>query len=290
MTTDDGTLLGTARIVDNGSPTLRWDLVIMGDGYRREEMAEYEAHVQRFVDFMFETPPFDELLPAVNVHRVDVVSTDSGADDPKTCGGSGSTARTYFDATFCGDSNIRWLLVVNNAIVKATAEAQVPKWNALLVVVNSTVDGGSGGEVGTFSLAPGAENVALHELGHTAFNLADEYEYLQGCGKDTDQDNYPGSEPAEANVTANDDPAKLKWRHLVAASTPVPTTRNPDCTQCDPQVSPVPTSTVGLFEGAHHYHCGLFRPEFNCKMRALDDPFCAVCRERIQTVLNPHLP
>ena len=130
----------------------------------------------------------------------------------------------------------------------------------------------------------------LHLRFCMTFSLADEYEYLRGCERGTDQDNYPGSEPPEANVTVNNDPATLKWSHLVAASTSVLTTQNADCTQCDPQADSVPTGTVGLFEGAHHYHCGVFRPEFNCKMRAVDDPFCAVCREHIQTILKPYLP
>ena len=30
----------------------------------------------------------------------------------------------------------------------------------------------------------------------------------------------------------------------------------------------------GLFEGAHYYHCGAFRPEYDCKMRELGVPFC----------------
>jgi hypothetical protein len=76
MTTADGSVLGTTKIVDNGPSTLRWDLVIMGDGYRSSQMAQYEADVQRFVDHMFETPPFDELRPAINVHRVNVTSTE----------------------------------------------------------------------------------------------------------------------------------------------------------------------------------------------------------------------
>jgi len=288
MTTTDGTVLGTTIIVNNGPPALRWDLVIMGDGYRRDQMAQYEADVRRFADAMFRAPPFDELRPAINVQRVNVASIDSGADDPAACGGLGTTARTYFDATFCGDGQNQRLLTVNDATALSTAGAQVPQWNSVLVVVNSTVYGGSGGAVGTFSLDPAAAEIALHELGHTAFALAEEYESYRGCGVDTDRDNHPPGEPAETNVTLNTDPATLKWRHLVAASTPVPTTRNADCTQCDPQTSPVPVGAVGLFEGAHYYHCEAFRPEFNCKMRALGRPFCAVCRERIWTVLAPY--
>jgi IgA Peptidase M64 len=254
-------------------------------------MNQYANDVQRFVDTMFQTPPFDELRLAINVFRIDVTSTDSGADDPTACGGSGATARTYFDATFCGDGQNQRLLVVNNTTALDTADAQVPQWNVVLVVINSSVYGGSGGAVGTYSLAAGAEEIALHELGHTAFGLADEYEYFRGCASgETDRNNHPAVEPAEVNVTINTDRATLKWGHLVAAATPIPTTTNANCAQCDPQASPVAAGTVGLFEGAHYYDCDSFRPEFNCKMRALGNPFCAVCRERIRTVLTPYLP
>ena len=52
-----------------------------------------------FVTAFRATPPFDELSPAINVFRINVSSTDSGADDPVSGGGTGATARTYFDAT-----------------------------------------------------------------------------------------------------------------------------------------------------------------------------------------------
>ncbi len=291
MTTADGSILGTTRIVDNGPPAQRWDLVILGDGYQTGQIQQYRNDVQQFVNVLLSTPPFDAMRGAINIHRVDVTSTDTGADDPTACGGPGTTARTYFDATFCGDSTNRRLLVVNNATALSVANAQVPQWNAILVMVNSTVYGGAGGQVGTFSRAPGAEEIAIHELGHSAFGLADEYEYFRGCGSgETDRNNHPANEPAEANVTTNTNRATLKWRHLVATTTNIPTTRNANCAVCDPQASPVPAGTVGLFEGAHYFHCGAFRPEFTCRMRALNNPFCAVCRERIQAVLRPFLP
>ena len=70
----------------------------------------------------------------------------------------------------------------------------------------------------------------------------------------------------------------------------MPTTANPNCANCDTQASPVPAGTVGAFEGAHYYHCDAFRPEFDCKMRALGHDFCAVCRKTIKNVLRPYLP
>ncbi|WP_055645501.1 M64 family metallopeptidase [Streptomyces venezuelae] len=55
---------------------------------------------------------------------------------------------------------------------------------------------------------------------------------------------------------------------------------------CDPQANPVAAGTIGAFEGAGYYHCGLYRPAFNCMMRNLT-PFCAVCQGVIRRTLLP---
>jgi IgA peptidase M64 len=157
-------------------------------------------------------------------------------------------------------------------------------------VVNSTIYGGAGGAVAVFSRAPAANEIALHELGHSAFGLADEYESYAGCASgETTQNRYTGTEPPEPNVTINTNRTTNKWRQFVAASTAMPTTTNADCTKCDPQASPVPARTVGTFEGGRFFHCGIWRPEFNCRMRTLGQPFCAVCQDRIRRTLAPYM-
>jgi hypothetical protein len=293
MTTADGTVIGTTKILDSGDPAQRWNLVVLGDGYQAGQLDQYAADVKRAVDTLITTPPFDRLRQAINVFRVDVTSTDTGADDPAKCGGTGATAATYFDATFCGPGNIQRLLVVNQDTALTVARDQVPQVHMVLVAVNTTVYGGSGGGVAVFSQASDAVEIALHEMGHTAFGLADEYEYLQGCGVDTDHDHHAANEPAEPNVTTITDRSTIKWRNLIASSTPLPTTVNPDCKRCDPATGPpagLPADVVGAFEGAHYFHCGAYRPQFNCRMRALSNPYCAVCSLRIRQTISPFLP
>jgi hypothetical protein len=285
----DGRVIGTTKIVDNGDAAARWNLVIVAEGYRETELPHFATDAQSFVDTLGVTPPFDGLMRALNVYRVDVASTDSGADDPIACGGSGATPATFFDASFCANG-IQRLLVVDNLAVFNAVNAEVPEWHMVLVIVNSIVYGGSGGQVAVFSLAGGANEIALHEMGHTAFGLADEYEFYAGCGVDTDRDLHPAVEPTQPNVTIDANRDTIKWGSLIAAATPVPTTSNPDCALCDPQPSPVSAGTVGAFEGAHYYHCGAFRPAFDCRMRALGQPFCPVCQQRIRETLAPFLP
>lgn len=296
MGAGDGAVAGTTKILDHGSPAERWNLAILGDGYRAAELPQFATDAQDFVTTLLGTPPFNEhylfgrrLSDAINVYRIDVSSTDSGADDPAACGGTGATPATYFDAAFC-NGGIRRLLVVNTGTVATVVNAQVPQAHMSMVIVNSPIYGGSGGSVATFSKASGANEIALHEMGHTAFGLADEYEYYAGCGVDTAQNNHPASEPGEPNVTIDTNRATIKWGSLIAPTTPLPTTSNANCAVCDPQSNPLPVGTVGAFEGAHYYHCGAYRPEFNCRMRALNYPFCAVCKRRIRATLQPFLP
>jgi len=290
MGTSDGTIVGATKILDHGSDTDRWTMVLVAEGYRSSELTQFHTDAQNFVNTLVATAPFNALQAAINVYRLDVSSTNSGADDPTACGGSGATPATYFDASFC-NSGIRRLLQVNNANVITAVNANVVAWDMIMVLVNSTVYGGSGGSVATFSKAPSAIEIGLHEMGHTAFGLADEYEYWAGCGSgETGHDHHPASEPSQPNVTINSNRTTIKWAGLISATTPMPTTTNANCAFCDPQGNPQSASTVGAYEGAHYYHCGAYRPQFDCRMRALNNPFCAVCSRVINATLTPHLP
>ncbi|MEP6742242.1 MAG: M64 family metallopeptidase [bacterium] len=286
----NGEVLGLTKIADAGLPTQRWNVVLVSEGYRSAEMAQFATDAQQFANTLLTTAPYDRLRAGINVYRVDVTSTDSGATDPTDCGGTGAKPRTYFEATFCKDKRIRRLLEGKTDRVVDVVKKLLPQWHVALLQVNSPIHGGSGGRVPTFSKAPNAIEIALHEMGHSAFGLADEYEYYQGCVADDGHDNHSGSEPSEPNITTNKNRATTKWRSFIQASTPVPTTQNANCGNCDPQPSPVPAGTIGLFEGGDYYHCRVYRPEFNCRMRNLNQPFCGVCQAAIEKKLKPFMP
>jgi len=210
MSTADGQVGATEKIIDNGANELRWNLVLLADGYRAVELPLFAQHAQDFATTLLATPPFDKLKSAINLFRVNVSSTDSGADDPIACGGPGVVARTYFDASFCNDG-IERLLEVDTAAALQLAGQVVPQYAMVLVMVNSPTYGGSGGSVAVFSQAVGANEIALHEMGHTAFGLADEYESWAGCGVDTDHDDQ--HQPADDKVARPfNDPAAAHHR------------------------------------------------------------------------------
>lgn len=290
MGSADGTVVGPTKIVDHGTDADRYNVVIVGDGFRAADQAAFTAAAASFAAALHAAAPFDRtsVWDRINVHRLDVHSTQSGADNPATCAdgstpasGSATTAATYFDAAFC-NNDIRRLLTVDSTLVTTTVNAHVPAWDAIIVVVNHQEYGGSGGSIATYSLAAGADLIGLHEMGHAAFELADEYEYYAGCTSgETDHDTYTDSEPTEPNVTANADAATLKWRHVIPAGQAVAAMRNPDCTACDTRPSTAPAGAIGTFEGARYFHCGAYRPAFDCRMRTIASAFCLVCQEAI---------
>ena len=290
MGTGDGTVRATTRILDNGPANARWNLVLLSEGYQAGQMTQWQTDANSLLTFLNGAPPFDDpgLRSRINVFRVDVHSTDQGADKPAPCFSPAVTRATFFDGRYCAN-NLQRLLVVDNTIATGVLNAQVPQWHQALVVVNDAEHGGSGGAIGVTSNGGTWQRTALHEIGHSAFALADEYEYYAGCGSgETGHDTYTGAEPGEPNITIDTNRATIEWSELIAAATAMPTTRNANCSVCDPQANPVAATTVGGFEGGGYFHCGIFRPQFDCLMRSLGgSPFCAVCQRAIRRTLRP---
>ena len=293
MTSGNGTVLGTTKVVDNGPDTSRWCLLIAGDGFTASEQNDFISAVGDFVVYLQDQLTGPANWAKVNVIRLDVESDASGVDTSTFFGGSlgGLTV----------DRGLTW----DEQLATDTADLWFPEWDTLLLFFNTIEYGGQtilgtdfGGGVGASTLDPVFfKDIALHELGHAGFGLADEYDYLQGCDHDGGphddlgaQDTYPNAngEPVYANVT--NDLFALKWSSLVDPSITVPpaTTTSSDCTECDAQLPPstLPSDAVGAFEGAFHYHCNIWRPEYLCRMKLIELPFCAVCESHIGNVLT----
>jgi hypothetical protein len=288
VTAADGTVQGLTTLIDNGPATDRLNVVLVSEGFQASEITDFEDACDDFVAALQAEAWFPVLGGAINVHRLDVASTESGADDPVTCGsestGSGATRATFFDATFC-NGGIRRCLSGNTTLVRDTLDVQLPQWHVAAVLVNTSQRGGcANGNVFWTALSSDWREVVLHELGHAAFGLADEYDYWDGCDTDTDRDNAPVGEPFEPNVTT--DTTAAKWRDLVTSGAPIPTMLNPDCAHCDRRANVLLEDTaIGLYEGAQYYHCGRFRPAYICKMRDSSEEFCGVCLAALADVL-----
>ena len=287
MGVSDGYVLGTTKVVDHGPDNQRWNLVILGDGYQLSEMDKYHTDVQSFITSWRNTNPLDELFCGMNIYRIDVVSNESGADIPACAGGAPVTKNTYFDATFCSDWNgspLERLLTIDSTLATNVATSRVPLRHQILCIVNSSKYGGAGGAVAVCSTEASANEIAIHEIGHSAFGLADEY---GGNGTGS-----PAGEPAEPNVTRNTNRATNKWNAFIDPATPMPSACDGGCTSssCVPPAAPPVANAVGTYEGGAYSDCDIYRPVPSCKMRDLGQPFCPVCSDVIRQTLNAFLP
>src|SRR5690606_15377141 len=133
MTAADGMVTGLTKIFDSGTPATRWNLVFVSDGYQAVELGQFATDAQAVVDRLLAEPPFDrpEIRCGINVYRLDVTSTDSGADKPNCAdgGGDGVTfADTYFDSSFCADGMTQRLLSGDSTLARETVEDWLPEW------------------------------------------------------------------------------------------------------------------------------------------------------------------
>ncbi len=294
MGVSDGKVLKTTKIVDKGSNNECFNIVLIAEGFKSDEQKKFEGYCDNFVKAFNQTSPFKDCATKINIYRINISSTESGADDPKKCGndtsGTGIKVRTYLDATFCAyGQKIRRLLGFNKPLALQVLTKNVKEWHRALIIVNTTKLGGAGGSIAITSVHSGWTLTALHELGHT-FGLADEYQDYYSCPppQHPSQDKHPPTEPAEPNVTIKTKRHDIKWRHLILPQTPIPTLTNPDCKVCNILLNPRPAGTVGLYEGAHYYHCKAYRSSYNCMMRNYAN-FCAVCQRQIRKKIAPFI-
>ena len=271
------------QMVRLGGPDLaqaKLQLNFIGDGFLEAELPAYHAAVEAFWTRLFQTAPFDRFEDAILGVRMDVISEESGVSFDLTAEhraaqqGDENTVQsgltvppnvnreTPFKATF---SQSR-LIVVDTVEAEAYVRrnVQTAPASVTVVVANTRLYGGSGADrVPVYSLSSLSADIAIHELGHAAFGLADEYA-SRGSSL-----NPPLDEP---NVDEDFERSRLKWGHLVNVA-------DADLGVSHPLPGPGPH--IGAFEGAKYRPTGAFRPEFDCRMRTVNQPFCAVCREVI---------
>jgi len=75
--TGDGTVQSITKIQDNGPDSVRFNIVIMGDGYTAAEMPAYEARAQEVVNAFNAELTYGACGGAVNFYRVNITHLGS---------------------------------------------------------------------------------------------------------------------------------------------------------------------------------------------------------------------
>ncbi|MBU8921428.1 MAG: IgA Peptidase M64 [Bacteroidales bacterium] len=258
------------KIMENGPPSSKVDLVIIGDGYKKSELHKLEDDVDRFVKILFSVEPFASRKNDFNVRLVKSISGESGVDNPR----EGVYRNNIAGLSFNSLELDRYMLSLSNKAVRDIA-AKVP-YDCMMILANEEKYGG-GGIFRLYATCISDNEfdgyIFVHELGHHFAGLADEYFLSQVAYNDM----YPrGVEPWEPNITALLDPESLKWGHLIAPGTPVPTPD--DSTYFD---------HVGCFEGAGYSAEGLYRSAHDCIMKSKNlDGFCPACTASIERMID----
>lgn len=293
--------LGDASQVARG-----WTVAVVPEGYTQAELDAglFDADVATFVKRLLVTAPFTDagLRPLLNVVKVRKASAHTGNTiHLLTPTPAVSPFGTAFGALFGRDSfqgqQIERSAYGDSAAVKQLVRSQpgLGSVSHFLALINNTqVYGGTmADEVGWFTkFSASWPDVAIHELGHQAFALADEYPYTNGHSDPVST--YTGAEPDKPNVTRLTDVATIKWAEILTLpQTQVPTTvRATPCVRDHPVIAanpPIPADAVGAYEGANHHDCGIFRPSLRCRMRENTRPFCRVCEVRARLEIGHHM-
>lgn len=235
------------------------NIVILGDGYTADQMDTFRQHVDGVLENIRSDKGIADHLGAFNIHRIETVSRESGADDIE----GEDIVDTAFNSSF-NCNGVPRLLCAENIKVFEVALSEYPNADQFVLLVNDIRFGGSGNSNGRLAITSARfPQIALHEMGHSLANLADEYEdinLIETNGL------APFEEGSFKNVSNLSDPERVPWAHWI-----------------DPQ-APLPQffgdKGVGVFEGGHYRSTGVYRPTFESRMREFNQPFGPVNTEQ----------
>jgi len=304
-------------VQENGDPSVKVDLLILGDGYAAEERQRFHDQVKQLSRNLLETEPFASRAGDFNIRAIDTASPLSGVSRPR----AGVFQNTPLRVRYNSFDSERYVLTLEEHAWRDVAAAA--PYDAVVILVNDRQYGGGGiyNLYATTAAGSGFNSyLMIHEFGHSFAGLADEY-YTSDVAYE--ESTAPDMEPSEPNITALLSPGQLKWRDLVEPDTPLPTPWGKEAYETASRASQQKrremraagapeedlealfreervlftrmlgdeeyAGKVGAFEGAGYQARGLYRPAADCIMFTRDEVgFCPVCAHAIERIINLH--
>ena len=125
-------------IFESGDPSIKVDIVILGDGYNDSEKEAFFHDAERASDFLFSVSPYKESKSFFNVRSVFAASEQSGITSPL----DKIWKNTAFGSSYNNDNIERRIGLNNNSRVHDVA-ATVP-YDFIIILTNSKRYGGEG--------------------------------------------------------------------------------------------------------------------------------------------------
>ncbi len=250
---------GKARLIAGNDKIADQDayvLTIYGDGFTKTQQDKFFEESKKCADYFMSISPFDELASIIKIYAVGVVSNTDIIQGSEKDGDNIQEERdTYFHTKFYTNW-IERLMTCNDEGRRKVSELQKafsPYSDQTLIISNATKHGGGGGGIAVISLAEQARNTFVHEFAHSAAKLGDEYW----------EDGYASEYP---NKTIESDPEKVKWKRFIGLN------------------------GIGVYPFLDQTHNDnvpkYYKPSQKCKMYALVQPFCEVCKEELRRQLT----
>ena len=237
----------------------RLNVVILGDGFTKDELPKFSYEAKQFADFFLNYEPYNRYREYFNFFAIPTPSNESGVTNPGTAPDAYpdqpvGVKDTYYGATF-GISVHRLVTIGKGYVLFDVLGYNFPAYDLIVVLVNTPFYGGSGGGMAVHTLNISANKIGVHEIGHTLSGLNDEY--------------WPGYGWEGPNMTQTNDPEKIRWKNWL--------------NELNVQIYPHGT------EGAA---ATWFKPvNGRCLMEYLSEPMCAVCKQATtETILSAVSP
>lgn len=247
----------TIPIIENGPRDKRINMVVMGDGFTSDQQGDFVTNATSLVNYIFNKAPYAQYKNYFNVYAIKVISPESGVKHPGTAGDvvepiiPVTNPNNFLGSSFDVGGTHRCLYSNTTNKVTNVLASNVPDFDIAFILGNSPEYGGCGGTYAFLSKHAQANEIVVHELGHSFGKLADEY-WFSGSGE-------------SPNKTKDDNPATNLWKNWVGIN------------------------STGIFP--YEESPTWFRPHQNCEMRYLNREFCSVCKqqliERVHTLQNP---
>ncbi|PLW98406.1 MAG: peptidase M64 [Marinilabiliales bacterium] len=245
------------------------DIVILPDGYTKDEMGDFIADCQKFADALFAYEPYKSRKSDFNIRGILAPSRESGSDIPA----DSIYVNTILSTSFYTFDSERYNMITDHYSIRDLA-ANAP-YDQIYVLVNTSKYGG-GAIYNFYSVSvtgsEASDKIIVHEFGHAFAGLGDEY-YDSSTSYN---DFYPlDVEMWEPNITTLVDFDK-KWKHLMDPDTPIPTPATLEY-----------KNTLGVFEGGGYSAKGIYRPVQDCLMNTFrGEIFCPACTEAINKMID----
>jgi hypothetical protein len=177
----------------NGPTANRINLVVLSEGYTASQLGQFLIDARNAVSNLMVTLPYREYSNYFNAFAISVASTQSGSDHYTP---TVKLVDTYFNSTYDSYGLQRLITIPPNdwdsnyadgqGKVDALLQSLMPEYDLVILLVNDTQYGGSGGTILVSSLNSSSAEIVRHESGHTFGDLTDEYSSA-----------YPGYIPVE---------------------------------------------------------------------------------------------